>query len=432
MARARGGNTGLAVALVIFGCAFVISTLVAIIFYTKIEVAEASALTAERELAKYVSPAQVGPANDYLSNDGTMFGSMLSEIKQLQTDLGLANDQVTRLTAATNNMENAFAAKDTEMDEVVASLNAEREQYATIMLQRQEKIDDLLREKQALTQQIASLQQQVTALIENADAAAQQRIAELNDQVSDFQSQLQVAVEAAKDARVEYQQLAETLPKLPEPNTTLPDATVASVFGSGNDLFITLGRNDGIVLGMTFEVYDPQPLIRLNTQGDARGKATIEVYNLTDDTATCRVVRIDNNEKIEPGDPIVNIGYDPNMDVKMYAFGYFDIDGDGGENDIRRIETLILGTTAELTKLSRDDQGNPILTPDIDYIVLGEKPELPAAPAEGDFDPEAFQIYQRQLAEYESYFRILDDAKLLRIPVLNQNRFLQLSGYYIR
>ena len=432
MARARGGNTGFAVALVIFGCAFVISTLVAIIFYTKIEAAKDSEDTAIKERQKYVRDSETGAANDFVTPDASVFANMKSRIGAVEEELRSAKTEATKLAAEVNNQNAAATTLVTEKDEVSEQLNQEREQYATIMQQRQEKIDDLIREKDALVAQIADLQAKVEGSIKNADASAQTRIAELNDKIAVIEASVEESRKEATDWKLAYNRLLDSLPKLPEPNTTLPDATVASVFGDGQNLFITLGRKDGLVIGMTFEVYDPLPIIRLNTQGEARGKATVEVYGLEEETATCRLVRIDPGEKIDPGDPLVNIGYDPNMDISMIAFGEFDIERDGGTNDIKRIEALILKSGARLAELSENKDGDPVLTPDIDYIVLGAKPELPEPPDPTDFDPEAIKRYQAKLKENEAYFRVLDDAKILRIPVMNQNRFLQLTGYYQR
>lgn len=432
MARARSGNTGFAVALVIFGCAFVIAALVAIIFYTKIEAAKAGEETAIEERRKYVSDSETGPANDFVSTDATVFANMRAEIQSLEKEVRDLSRNNTELAAKVETMETNADQLVDEKDDVTDRLNAEREQYASIMQERQEKIDALIREKDDLVAQVGDLQAKVTASIEDADAAARERIAELNQRVDELEAEMSEAQSQAANWEREYNQLAEQLPELPEDNTTLPDGEVASVFGDGKDMFITLGRRDGLVIGMTFEVYDPEPVIRLDTQGEARGKATIEVYSLDSENATCRVVRRDRGAKIDPGDPIVNLGYDPNMDIAMVAFGEFDIENDGGSNDIDRIKTLIANSGARLAELERNDDGDPVLTPDLDYIVLGKKPEVPEPPDSADFDPEAHKRYQEQLKRNEAYFRIVDDAKLLRIPVLNQNRFLQLTGYYQR
>ena len=432
MARVRGGNTGFAVALVIFGCGFVISLLIAIIFYTKIEEHKASQLAAEDDLKEYISGAETTQANDYKSGEATVFGNMLIKIRDFEADLREANDQITKLKRETGEMEAQYATLDGQRKQVEEKLKAETQIYIETMEERKRSIDDALRKNVALQAQVNEMQAKLTKALEDADAAARERIAELTEQVKEFETQKFELERELITARSERDKAIRALPKPPVPNTTTPDAEVASVFGKGNDLFITLGKRNGLVMGMTFEIFDPQPVIRLSTTGDARGKATIEVYGLTEDAATCRVVRRDRNININPGDPVVNLGYDPNMTIRMFAFGEFDIERDGGTNDVGRIEAIVKDSGAELVEVPRGDDNIPILTPDINYIILGDKPELPDKPSDLDSDPVKIAEYRAKLAANEAYFRIVDEAKILRIPVLNQDRFLDLIGYYER
>lgn len=433
MARVRGGNAGFAVALVIFGCGFVISLLVAIIFYTKIEEHKVAEQQAKDDLAVFITGGETTQANDYKQGSATVFGNMLIKIRDFEADLREANDQITKLERQTKEMEAQYATLDGQKNAIEQQSAAERQTAAQTMEERKASIDKALRENAALQAQVNEMQAKIAEYVKNADAAAQDRIAQLTEQVQSFEGQKFDLERALATAEAERTRAILALPKPPEPNTTTPDGEVASVFGQGNDLFITLGKRDGLVMGMTFEVFDPQPVIRLNTAGEARGKATIEVYGLKDDAATCRVVRRDRGINLNPGDPIVNLAYDPNLTIRMYAFGSFDIEGDGGTNDIGRIEAIIKDSAAELVEVAKDDAGAPILTPEINYIILGEKPELPDKPSgDDDFDPVKIAEYQAKLAANEAYFRILDEAKILRIPVLNQDRFLQLVGYYER
>lgn len=432
MARVRGGNTGFAVALVIFGCGFVIALLVAIIFYTRIEEAKVAEQQAQEELAAFITGGETTQANDFKTNDATVFANMLNQIRDLEAELREAEEDVASLTRDTGNMESQFAAVDAEKKALEEQLAAERSSFAETMEERKASIDKGLNDIEALQSKVNEMQQTLNRAAESADAAARERIAQLTEELKAFESDkfdLEQRVAAAERAlKLEI----DSRPKPPVAGTTSPDAEVASVFGQGNDLFITLGRKDGLVMGMNFEVFDPQPVIKLEASGEARGKATIEVYGLDDNSATCRVVRRERSVSINPGDPVVNLGYDPNMTIRMFAFGSFDIENDGGTNDIGRIEALIKQSGAELVSVTKTDAGVPILTPDINYIILGEKPELPEKPAADEFDPVKIAEYQAQLAANEAYFRIVDEAKILRIPVLNGDRFLQLIGYYVR
>lgn len=432
MARVRGGNTGFAVALVIFGCGFVISLLVAIIFYTKIEEAKVAEQTAKDDLKVFISGGETTQANEYKQGTGTVFFNMRNQLIDLKADLGESNDKIAKLNTQIKTMDDGARVLDGEKKRLEGELDAERKSALATMEERKQSLDQALRENAQLSSQIAELQDKLNKYFEDADAAARDRIAELTEQVKGFETQVFDTTRDAEEWKRKYELELAARPKPPVPNTTTPDAEVASVFGQGNDLFITLGRKDGLVMGMNFEVYDPVPVIKLAVTGEARGKATIEVYGLKEDSATCRVVRRERNININPGDPVVNLGYDPNMTIRMFAFGNFDIENDGGTNDLGRIEALIKESGAELVAVTKTEAGIPILTPDINYIILGEKPELPEKPAADEFDPVKIAEYQAQLAANEAYFRIVDEAKILRIPVLNQNRFLDLIGYYVR
>ncbi len=433
MARVRGGNTGIAAALVFFVCAFVISLLVAIILYTKIETHKTAEESAKDEVAKYVkNGGEAAAAGEFMADGKSAVGGLLARLQEQQDLIALKDREIGQLNAQITRKDSAFNNEATIKEQVETQLAAERAQFATVMKQRQDQVNALITEKDGLVKQIGDLQSKVNTDIGNADASARDRIAELTTQVGELENKIREQDDAMKTLSIAMEVLRQQLPKLPDPNSTLPDGQVASVFDNGRDLFINLGRSDGLVIGMTFEIFDPLPVIRLSNQGEARGKATIEVYSLDSTTATCRVVRMDRGEQIDPGDPIVNISYDPKMDIAIFAFGYFDIERDGGSNDIERIRGLVSKNGGRVAELKANEDGIPVLTPDLDYVVLGAEPILPDKPGADDFDPEKIAEYQARQAELEAYFRIVDDAKLMRIPVLSMNRFLELSGYYTR
>ena len=438
MARVRSGNTGFAVALVIMGCGFMITLLVAIFLYTKIEAAKNAETTAQKKLAEFVSSAEEVEAANYKADGQTAYAGMAAKIAELNTRLNGDGTQVgalqeiSDLNAQIAKKDERFTSVSKEKDVLGNQTQAKSEAYLVAVADIDKKLKAEIAEKEDLQAKVSDLQAKVTAAIGDADAAARDRIAELTQQVGELENQIRDLDGVIDQQMSVVAELRRRLPKLPEPNTTLPDGRVASTIGNGRDLFIDLGRRHGVVMGMTFEVFDPDPVIRLNAQGEPRGKATIEVYGLDNDTATCRVVRIDRGDQIDPGDPFVNIAFDPNMTIRMYAFGEFDIEGDGGTSDLERIRGLIVKNGAQTPELTLDDEGIPVLSPDLDYVVLGEKPVLGSPPSEDDFDPEAIAAYQAKKAEVDAYFSISEAAKALRIPVLNQNRFLELIGYYQR
>src|SRR5690606_23185485 len=110
----------------------------------------------------------------------------------------------------------------------------------------------------------------------------------------------------------------------------------------------------------------------------------------------------------------------------------FDVDNTGrtSMSDRRRIETMILQWGGKLSQASEED--NRELSYDVDYLVLGEEPELPTPLPPGTFDPEIIEAHRAKQRRWERYNQLVKEARELQIPVLNQNRFLLLVGYYQR
>ncbi|MEM9019186.1 MAG: hypothetical protein AAGC44_01375, partial [Planctomycetota bacterium] len=70
--------------------------------------------------------------------------------------------------------------------------------------------------------------------------------------------------------------------------------------------------------------------------------------------------------------------------------------------------------------------------PEVDYLVLGKEPEFPADLDPGVIDQVLIRENEEKRVAYDTYQKLVEEAKRLRIPILNQNRFLVLIGYYQR
>jgi hypothetical protein len=192
-------------------------------------------------------------------------------------------------------------------------------------------------------------------------------------------------------------------------------------------VYVSLGRADRLQMGMTFEVFDANELVKLDEYERVRGKATLEVVSVEEATSIARIVRQERGRPVQEGDAIVNLVYDPQAVYKFYVYGEFDIDGDGvpDENGIDTIKSRVRQWGGRVSDS---------LTYDVDYLVLGMEPPLPTAPPEGEVDPVKIAQYVQAQREYETYQELIGEARSpsLQIPILNQNRFLALTGYYDR
>jgi hypothetical protein len=72
----------------------------------------------------------------------------------------------------------------------------------------------------------------------------------------------------------------------------------------------------------------------------------------------------------------------------------------------------------------------PDINVDTDFVVLGAEPQVPVLSKDDLQDPVQKAIYDRAVAESEAYANISAKARDYKIPILNQNRFLYMIGYY--
>ncbi|MEM9415649.1 MAG: hypothetical protein AAGA29_09260 [Planctomycetota bacterium] len=435
MARARSNGGAYAWALVVFGCGFIVALLVAIIFYTKIEQAETAKEAAEQRLNTYVNLSQDTDAlapyvGDENRGNRSAFRVMHDNIVQQRADVADWTAQIDRLKAESQRAQETIERERATIAEREAELQRKQAEAQAVLEEAETQARGLESQLQSVTQQRDDLEQQVRDTMQNADAAAQRQIEALNDQIAALETDI-AQNENTIDAQALYiKELEELKNELIFPDVTAADGEILSVFNSGGQLFINRGRKQGVMLGLTFEVFGANEVIQLSEIGAPRGKATIEVYDLQDDTATCRVVRRSRGAQIVAGDVIANIVYDPNKVFTFYVFGSFDIEYDGGPNDIARIRNLVTEWGGLLAELEIDEDELPVLSPQIDFLVLGQTPEFPEEP--DTLDPEEIRVWQALRREYEAYQALMDDAKRMRIPILNQNRFIDLVGYYER
>lgn len=207
----------------------------------------------------------------------------------------------------------------------------------------------------------------------------------------------------------------------PTADYALVDGRVVSVNASERSAFIDLSRADRLVLGMSFEVYADPASIRPDEEGNyPRGKATVEVIRIGDDSSTVRILREARGNPIVAGDVLANAVYDPRKSYKFTVAGEFDLNRDGVAADFerRQVRALITNWGGEITE---DLEG------DSDFLVLGERPDLPPQPPV-DAPVALINEYIRLQRAALEYDRLFDVAKQTGIPVLNQNRLLTLTG----
>lgn len=257
----------------------------------------------------------------------------------------------------------------------------------------------------------------------------QETLAKRDTQISDRDAQIkQLKDQLAKtQARFDRIRVGVTDPMIRHADGQI------SGFGGRDIVYIDLGQGKHMVPGMTFEVYDKtrgipkmeDPL----AQEQPAGKATIEVLRVLETASECRVNRVRGGQQIMEGDPILNVIYDPNTQYGIVVYGKFDLDRNGvaTENDAAVVRRMVSQWGGKL--LDVKDQGGKIhIGVDTDFLVIGAEPVIPNFSAEELNDPINVQKQEGAKAELASYEEVIQQARELHIPILNQNRFLAFTG----
>jgi hypothetical protein len=445
MARSQG-STALLALTTFLGLFFVGALVLAIVFYVQIAGYQQEADTASANLAEVASQSDLNdPTVQALrQNRGTVVSQLLEQNEQLKTMIN-ADPQITvealdriidgleipgslvgavrslkeEAQFARSQQENAEAARDaanTRAQAAEASREAIRTEFNTSVEQARGQArdfktaadtvrNDLTGVRDSLGGQLDTFRQQQAQDLQERD----REITRLTRLVRDLEEEL-----TTKKVIGDYNRAI-----------TSPDGRVVSVPADDDKVYINVGSQDGVVRGMAFEVFRAGELIGLEEFDELRGIGTIEVITTEPRTATARVVRVERGEDVREGDNIVNLVFDPEADLKFHVFGDFDIQGTGQSNaaDRRAIEAMVQrwgGVTVEN------------FSPDVDFLVLGNEPELPDPLAPGTNDPVQIQEQVRARRAYETWQDLAAEAQSFGVPVLNENRFLALIGYYER
>ncbi len=452
MARVRsGGGSGSAWALVVFGAGFFICLLLAIVFYTQVSGARQGEANAKSRLNEFATAAeQSSPEVEALKADGSVVGSLLEERQWLRTTI--ANDpaksrpeieaslkslgvQGASLLQEATRLQNELAGTNQLNDTLQQELDKARARAD----EAEKSKSDLDRGYQdSLAKLQATLDQTADALQATRDKIQQQK-SSLDTQMAgtreDFVARIAGLEQNISDQDSEILRLRKIIDDLsgsggqdPGPgNLTKADGRIVSIIGGRPEVYISLGRSDRLQMGMTFEVFDANELVKIDEYDRLRGKATLEVVSVDEGASVARIVRQERGRAVLEGDSVINLVYDPQAVYKFHVYGEFDLDSDGvpDPDGIDTIKSRVLQWGGRLSDS---------LSYDVDYLVLGAEPPLPTPPPDGEVDPVKIAQFVQEQREYETYQELIGEARSasLQVPILNQNRFMALTGQYDR
>ncbi|MFO0856531.1 MAG: hypothetical protein U0640_04135 [Phycisphaerales bacterium] len=380
------------------------------------------------------------------SQEKSLVNYLAAERSRLLTRItGDARDNLTSVDSKLQGVEGADGSLVSMISAREQQIAANKAEIAQLTAARDQALADLKNE----TSRIAIMTDQHKKTLEqiNNDVAASRTMDDdMRAKYENLQKELSAQVERAKTERDEIEnRYAQQVRDLTERNlilesnvanlrgqrskdlfkgadeASLADGTLVSVNEVDNTVVVSLGRKDRIPLGMTFTVYGSANAIRPNEAGDyPPGKATLEVINVAENTATARITSELKGNPVIRGDVIANAVYDPSKTYKFVVFGNFDSDRDGIPTPAERagIEAMVKNWGGATT----DD-----LSGDVDFLLLGARPLLPPRP-DGNAPLEVALEFQRRFRDVERYDALSRQAVATGVPVLNENRLYTLIG----
>lgn len=472
---ASRGPSGVVYALLFFVFLALVGLGLAIMFYSQLEEARVVARQSDSELTVFVRPNETNSAaaNELKSaagNNRSVFAEQQLRLQQLkgwingQGDTSLYNierelievgvsDGKTAINVLSNRKKELAEALATaeEAREAVKAATAEvaklKNEYAALDQAGKSKVDDLTKKIATYQTSHQAYQSTVSKQIEDLEAKFKAASDDFASKIREKEAELASLNNDLNKAKLRINELIarddEAKPEAPDLATQI-DGRIVSVTPEENVVYIDLGLGDHLVLGMTFEVFDVERGVEVGPDGELRGKASIEVIDLGENSSTARIVRGSISRPVVAGDVIANAVYDKTRVYKFYVFGEFNLDGQGEPSytDYDTVVSLIRKWGGEVANpaererrmtslLGKGAAGGLLLPLDTDFLVIGEEPEVPAPIAPGAAaDPREVQKAIAAKKKWETYLQLRREAQELSIPLITQHRFLALIGYY--
>lgn len=474
------GITTVHIWLIVFVGLWLVSTVLAVLLYTRQEELDSSARAAQEEAQRYMH-----------KNEASRFSPFLNQVDERQSLAAVIDNEriaALRLIGVDDTTSAAAAARlvnetvsslsqgappgaelpdlaGADLITIVRKLAGAWQTQAQAVDDARKRLADATRKLKGTTdRQIAEKKGFADALAKLSDQLAkiEQDTAKLlddkNAQIKDFGQQLVRArdelerplakqLEDLKEARAQIdqfrdklrqarEQLSQFRPQVASLNLAeQADGNVIRANPGEENVYINLGKANHLTLGLRFQVYSASA-----ERDPSQGKATIEVVGIHPTTSECRVIVSSPANPIIAGDHVVNVVYDRDRKYRFVVEGQFDIDGDGRSDpqDIDRIKAWVASWGGEVVELPQVLPKSPAGTVEVgletvDFVILGAPPPGPPMAKKGaPPSPEERVRSQTMQRVRDRFFAIEQEAKDLSLAVLTQSQFLHFIGYGVQ
>lgn len=456
MARAVAQRKQVPYVLIAFVFLFLVAAVMAVLFHMEAQEEKLSRVSLQDALDSYVSeedrvepqitrlveqwqsPPSDGPEPlrvvpqvlkenkslaEIITGGSTTTEGALKAAKAIQDEHGSTSGLVDMIRTA---YQQVASGEDKHSQAVQARRN-DTEQFNQQLLAKDTQIETVQNEIAQVRQQLTKAENQLQTWRTEHDSSLRGAQDNWAQQRSDLDKKIAVLTQDISAARADIkakerqlarleQQIAQLMRRKREAGVVMaPDGKIVDTISS-EIVYINLGKDNGVIPGLTFGVYPTTGKIE-----DQKGK--ILVTKVHDTTSECRVLDLfSQRHPITPDDLIMNLAFNEERPYTFVVDGVFDMHGTGqatmaGADEVRSMIKRFGGVVVET------------VTPGVDYVVMGAEPERPPQPSE-DADGTVWKVYQERLKTYEAYIKVKAEAERLGLlPILNANRFMDLVGY---
>lgn len=469
-ARQASQSNAMLYALITFVALFIIATVFAVVYYVRSEDFRTQEEQAREDLQSIASPSEKGSLARIVgkpTEGKTYLGTMQEVVDELYKFI-LGQQPAENLSATVKFNEISMKIAALNEDVLGEDVNPAIGPSGVALLKTIEELKLKLDTARAKTSDLDKLNEDLYTDLEDAiereELNKQNFLVELNqfqsevdqirngfdelkaimddtiaEQANTFQKKLDAEQAKLRQKQLDLQSteknldesdtlLQDALTKLeaikPKPDKEVqahqPDAQIVRVDSQNGIVYLDAGVKDHVYRGLTFAIYDRNKPI----PEDGKGKAEIEVFQVTERVSAARIVKSDKKNPVVKDDIVANLIWDRNMPNRFVVAGAFDYNNDG------RIDPDGAQRIAELIErwggIVADD-----ITVDTDFLIVGVEPVAQRWPTQNelDIDPMAQQRHEMSVKKADAYNQILENAANLGIPVFNQKRFLFLIGY---
>lgn len=378
-----------------------------------------------KSLAKYLIDSQQQTMEKVTGSKNDTFEQLTAKLAQVKGAdtaplLQVNRDNEARIASLQDQVDKAEADRKTAL----ADKQAEVDRVRSIQERHQATVDALNKDVgqyktdvETYRSEVADLRAKMDAQVARIQQDARQRETELKSRADKLQEDNLVLQAQVQTLRGERNKDVFT----GQPEFALVDATVVGTDAAEKQVTISIGLRQKAKIGMPFSVYADAASLRPDANGEyPRGKAALEIIGVDENSSRARILWESKGNPIVAGDVIANPVYDPNKKYKFLVFGNYDANGDG---------VATAGERADILALIESWGGELVddLSGDVDFLVLGQRPNLPPNPGSGA-PVEVIQEYIRRNRDVERYDRLRQQAEATSIPILNENRLYTLLG----